>query len=160
MKTRYYLAYGSNLNLRQMKFRCPGAKPVGTTTLEGYKLLFRGPHEGAVATVEPKVGSSVPVLIWETTPKDELALDHYEGYPFLYRKENIKVTLNGEEIEAYIYIMNDGRPINTPGCYYYATILEGYEACDFDTTFLKESARKCFHGNATREAKANDRKGT
>lgn len=82
MKTRYYLAYGSNLNLRQMKFRCPGAKPVGTTTLEGYKLLFRGPHEGAVATVEPKVGSSVPVLIWETTPKDELALDHYEATPF------------------------------------------------------------------------------
>lgn len=27
---RYYLAYGSNLNVRQMKYRCPTAKIAGT----------------------------------------------------------------------------------------------------------------------------------
>ena len=26
----YYLAYGSNLNLEEMKFRCPTAKAIGT----------------------------------------------------------------------------------------------------------------------------------
>ena len=39
---KYYLAYGSNLNIRQMQMRCPGAKPVGTMVLEDYELLFKG----------------------------------------------------------------------------------------------------------------------
>ena len=148
MKTKIYLAYGSNLNIRQMSFRCPRAKVLGTTTLDGYELLFRGFHEGAVATVEPKKGSSVPVLLWETTESDEIALDHYEGYPNLYRKEEIIVPFEGKDVEAYIYIMNDGRPINAPGCGYYATIREGYNNCGFDVAFLKESALKCSKGGA------------
>ena len=41
-KKRYYLAYGSNLNRKQMQMRCPGAKPIGTALLEGYELLFKG----------------------------------------------------------------------------------------------------------------------
>lgn len=143
MKTKIYLAYGSNLNIEQMRFRCPHAKILGTATLENYELLFRGFHESAVATVEPKEGSSVPVLLWETTNTDEMALDRYEGYPHLYRKENITVIFEGKEIGAYIYIMNDGRPINSPSCGYYSTIREGYENCGFDVSFLKESALKC-----------------
>jgi len=42
MRNKYYLAYGSNLNLEQMAYRCPTAKPVGVTTLKNYQLLFRG----------------------------------------------------------------------------------------------------------------------
>lgn len=143
MKTKIYLAYGSNLNLQQMSRRCPYASVLGTTTLEGYELLFRGYHESAVATVEPKEGSSVPVLLWQTTDFDELCLDRYEGFPHLYRKENITVEFEGKEVEAYIYIMNDGRPINSPSCGYYTTIREGYIDCGFDINFLKESALKC-----------------
>jgi hypothetical protein len=37
-----YLAYGSNLNLEQMAYRCPNAKALGGTKLNGYRLLFRG----------------------------------------------------------------------------------------------------------------------
>lgn len=148
MKTKIYLAYGSNLNLQQMAFRCPRAKVLGTTTLENYELVFRGFHESAVATVEPKKGSSVPVLLWITTVTDEKALDRYEGYPYLYRKENITVTFEGQQTEAYIYIMNDGRDINSPSCGYYSTIREGYEDCGFDISFLKESALKCSKGGA------------
>ena len=36
-----YLAYGSNLNKKQMSRRCPNAKPVGSIILKGYKLEFR-----------------------------------------------------------------------------------------------------------------------
>ena len=45
-KKRYYLAYGSNLNRKQMEMRCPGAKVVGTALLEGYELLFKGSKTG------------------------------------------------------------------------------------------------------------------
>ena len=29
MEDRYYFAYGSNMNLEQMKYRCPAAEVVG-----------------------------------------------------------------------------------------------------------------------------------
>lgn len=51
-KQRLYIAYGSNLNLEQMAFRCPTAKVVGKSELKDYELLFRGGRRGAVATVE------------------------------------------------------------------------------------------------------------
>ena len=40
-KQRLYIAYGSNLNLEQMAFRCPTAKVVGKSELKDYELLFR-----------------------------------------------------------------------------------------------------------------------
>ena len=51
---RYYLAYGSNLNLQQMALRCPMAKPVGTAVIRDYELLFKGSKTGAYLTIEPK----------------------------------------------------------------------------------------------------------
>ena len=52
-KQRLYIAYGSNLNLEQMAFRCPTAKVVGKSELKDYELLFRGGRRGAVATALP-----------------------------------------------------------------------------------------------------------
>ena len=42
MLKKYYLAYGSNLNLEHMAQRCPSAKPIGVTTLENYRLVYKG----------------------------------------------------------------------------------------------------------------------
>ncbi len=136
---RLYLAYGSNLNLEQMAHRCPTAKAVGATTLKDYALLFRGQHGGAVATVEPLENGSVACLIWEITETDEQALDRYEGFPFLYRKENVKVKLGRKTVKVMVYVMNEGKPLNTPGCYYYSTILEGYKSAGFDVKLLKKA---------------------
>ncbi|MCR4437364.1 MAG: gamma-glutamylcyclotransferase [Clostridiales bacterium] len=136
-----YIAYGSNLNLGQMAVRCPTARAVGSTTLKDYQLLFRGFSGGAAATVEKKPGSSVPVLVWELEPSDEAALDRYEGYPAFYRKEYIKVRLNGKQVQAMIYIMNEGRPLGMPGRRYYNTILEGYKAAGFDTGILNKAVQ-------------------
>ena len=100
---KLYAAYGSNLNLEQMEYRCPYAVPLGTAELAGYRLLFRGGRDGsAVATVEPMGGGSVPVLLWEITPRDEEALDRYEGWPRLYCKETVTVEFGGKPAEAMI----------------------------------------------------------
>ncbi len=40
MAKRYYIAYGSNLNIRQMRMRCPSARVIGTSDIAGYELLF------------------------------------------------------------------------------------------------------------------------
>lgn len=37
---KYYLAYGSNLNLVQMFRRCPYARVIGHTSLPGMRLVF------------------------------------------------------------------------------------------------------------------------
>ena len=125
MYPKIYLAYGSNLNLDQMAYRCPTATILGTSELKDYRLLFRGGHGSAVATVEPYEGGSVPVLLWAITASDEAALDHYEGWPFLYRKENVTVKLGRRNVQAMAYIMNDGRPLGMPSPFYYKTILDG-----------------------------------
>jgi len=131
--TKLYVAYGSNLNTTQMKFRCPTARIVGSDTLENYQLLFRGGDGNAVATIEPMTGYHVPVLIWEVTPTDEAALDIYEGFPTFYRKETIIVRLNGKKHDAFVYIMNikdehgNIRKISRPSSYYFNVILEGYQ---------------------------------
>lgn len=112
---------------------------VGASKINNYRLLFRGAHAGAVATIEHYKGASVPVLVWEITPADETAIDRYEGWPFLYRKETLKVRLNGKYVTAMVYIMNEGRPFGQPSCYYYSTILEGYKSADFNIEILKQA---------------------
>jgi gamma-glutamylcyclotransferase (GGCT)/AIG2-like uncharacterized protein YtfP len=137
-----YIAYGSNLNLPQMAFRCPTAKVVGASEIKDYELLFRGGRKSSVATVEPLKGSSVPVLLWKLKERDLQALDRYEGYPSLYRKEILPVELKGKTIPAMVYIMNDGHPFGSPSDYYLNTIMEGYQSADFDTEFLEQAVEK------------------
>ena len=91
---KYYIAYGSNLNVRQMKFRCPTAKVVGTSVIKGYELLYKGSKTGSYLTIEKKKGGVVPVAVWEVTARDEKSLDAYEGYPNFYYKKNMKIKLS------------------------------------------------------------------
>lgn len=136
-KERLYIAYGSNLNLEQMKHRCPTAEVVGAAELKNWRLWFRGGRHSAVATIEREQGFIVPVLIWWIRPRDELALDRYEGFPFLYRKETLRLIVNGRRVCAMAYIMNEaGHPYGAPSAGYLNTIREGYESANFDTGVL------------------------
>lgn len=136
-----YLAYGSNLNLEQMEWRCPYARVLGPVVVKDYQLLFRGGNGGSVATIEPAQGCSVPALLWEITPRDEEALDRYEGWPSFYRKEEITVTFGGEDIQVMVYIMNEGRPLGLPSHSYLGSILGGYESAGFDPLVLDAAVK-------------------
>lgn len=136
-RERLYIAYGSNLNLKQMRHRCPTAEVVGKTYLRNYRLMFY-----SVATVEHEKGGKVPVLVWKLQPRDEKALDIYEGYPQLYRKETLRITVNGKRVYAMIYIMNESHHIyRSPSDHYLATIMEGYKAAGFDPEYLYQAVR-------------------
>nr|WP_308627838.1 gamma-glutamylcyclotransferase family protein [uncultured Eisenbergiella sp.] len=136
-KDTLYIAYGSNLNLPQMALRCPTAEVAGAGELKGYELLFRGGRRGAVATVEPKEGGSVPVLLWKIRQMDEAALDRYEGYPRFYDKQMMDVELGGKRVSAMVYIMTPGHEFGVPSNYYAGVIREGYESAGFDTQILE-----------------------
>ena len=135
-RRRLYIAYGSNMNLGQMRHRCPTAKVVGATFLRNWQLIFCG-----VASVERFRGGKVPVVVWELQPEDEHALDIYEGWPRMYRKETLRVTLDGRQIYTMIYIMNTDRQ-SPPNSSYYNTIRTGYKSAGFDVNILREAAKR------------------
>jgi len=136
---RLYIAYGSNLHLEQMKYRCPTATVVGKSELRGYKLIFKGSPTNAYATIEESTHDVVPVLIWELKLQDEKALDRYEGYPTFYYKKNIAVEVEGTQVEAMVYIMNEKVDTGIPSPRYYEIIRAGYKIAGFDESVLEEA---------------------
>ena len=140
-KRKVYLAYGSNLNIQQMSHRCPDAIPWGALDLKDWKLTFWGGCGGAVATIVPCEGCSVPVALWSITASDEKNLDVYEGFPRLYRKEYISLKWGGRYVKAMVYIMNRGK-VNLPSRYYFNTILSGYRDFGIRTEPLYQALRE------------------
>lgn len=51
---KLYVAYGSNLNLKQMAYRCPSASIYGTGQLTNWELLYRGSATNSHATIAKK----------------------------------------------------------------------------------------------------------
>lgn len=134
MNDRIYSAYGSNMNLKQMKKRCPNAKVIGKGELLGYKLTFRGRNFG-VANVEESKDGRVPIVLWQITEECEKALDRYEGYPQLYDKVVVRVSTSAGEQEAMIYIMTkqyESMP-SIPKEHYFEIIRQGYKDNKIDT---------------------------
>ena len=117
LKTKLYLAYGSNLNLGQMAHRCPDSKVAGKAELPGYRLLFRGGQHNAHATIEKSEGHTVPALLWKVSVRDEALLDRYEGYPY----------------------MQPGFACNNPSSVYLHTVRDGYQAAGFDQVILDQA---------------------
>lgn len=143
---KFYIAYGSNLNVEQMKVRCPDSKIVGTAFIPNYQLLFRGSKTGSYLTIEPKAYCCVPVAVWEVTPTDEKNLDRYEGYPAFYYKQNFTIavqTNSGKTVlEAFAYIMHQDRPLGEPAPWYIHTCLAGYRTFDFDTDYFAKAIQE------------------
>lgn len=143
MKQRLYVAYGSNLNIEQMAYRCPTAKLLGVGVIKNYELQFKGHSLGSYATIAPKENESVPVGVWVIQPQDERRLDSYEGYPSHYFKKNIPVEMqDGKTVNAMVYIMNLRMQFGLPSAMYYKTVHQGYLDCGLDVKVLDEAVLK------------------
>ena len=138
MENTMYFAYGSNINLDQMSYRCPDASVMGPVTLEGWELLFR---RGGFATIAPKEGEKVTGLLWSITPECERSLDCYEGYPRFYDKRMVTVRDGeGRSLSVMAYIMDERfREPMLPTTDYYEGILEGYRQNGLPTSELKKA---------------------
>ena len=113
---KLYFAYGANLNQQGMRWRCPDAVAVMPFYLKDYRLAFSG-----VATIQPAPGQQVAGALWAITEECEQALDVFEGYPTMYRKETIRV----DGMDIMFYRMNSEEPWE-PSDSYLAIIAEGY----------------------------------
>ena len=145
MEKRYYIAYGSNLNVQQMTWRCPTARIIGTSEVKDYRLMYKGSKTGSYLTIEPEVGAAVPVVAWEVSAQDELALDRYEGFPSFYYKKELVLPIKGirtgkvRSRRVFVYIMHEERPFGVPSRAYLQTCANGYRYFGFDVNTLLEA---------------------
>lgn len=130
-----YVAYGSNMNLSQMDFRCPNSYVVCNGKLKGWKLVFNI-HADIIYTGNED--DFVPVVVWSIADSDWHMLDMYEGYPTYYTKEIVNVILdNGHEENAVVYVMaEDRKGICPPYQNYFDGIEKGYIENGIDVEYL------------------------
>ena len=102
MSTKYYIAYGSNMDKDQMMGRCPNAAYICETYIEDWQLTMP-----FYANIEPVKGERTPAIIWKIDADCESELDRREGYPKCYYKTDIPVTVNNINVSAMAYIMTD-----------------------------------------------------
>lgn len=145
--SKFYIAYGSNLNIEQMKRRCPHSSIVGSAILEDYELTFK-----YFLTVEKKQGAKTPIGVWEINDEDEKRLDAYEGYPTHYRKEYIDILINGKPKKALIYVMNNIRDVQPPNGSYMETCTIGYKDFGLDLNYLNDALIRSFNGEIEEDA--------
>ncbi len=129
----YYIAYGSNLNFKLMRSRCPRAKPVfylngiRVNKLFGWKLVFN-----RYANIIKDKKSFVPIGLWKITKHCEKELDVYEDFPKLYSKIYFKYN----SIKTMTYIMNSNKLLK-PSNTYMKLIYQGYEDFGLELDHLK-----------------------
>ena len=91
----YYFAYGSNMNLDQMRKRCSsGFKFLCRVKLKDYKFVYDGYSEnrkGAVANIIKSNNDIVWGGLFEVNKDCIEKLDFYEGYPNSYNRIIVKV---------------------------------------------------------------------
>ena len=142
MTETLYFAYGSNMDLYQMNYRCPSSEVIGKATLNDYKLAFRG-H--GFATVLPSPGDAVQGVLWRIASEDERRLDFYEDYPRHYEKETVTVyAADGTSQEVMVYIMAAPLKdrITPPSPPYLEGILRGCEQNGIDPAAVEQAARE------------------
>lgn len=144
MTPRLYFAYGSNMDPRQMRARCPGAVAMGRATLGGFRFLI---NRRGVATIERHRRCSVMGVLWDLSPRCEAALDRFEGVDWgIYRKEEVVVRDGaGWDFPALVYIDPERRR-GIPRAGYLEKILLGASLAGIPTdTFAAHLDRRPRH---------------
>jgi gamma-glutamylcyclotransferase (GGCT)/AIG2-like uncharacterized protein YtfP len=134
----YYFAYGSNMVASQMASRCPNASVVGVACLKGYSFRI---NSRRVGTVIPDQTRQVYGLLWDITPEDLLALDHYEEVKAgLYEKVDVFVELPSiRSVAALIYLATD-QSTGFPRARYMKDIIAAAKQWELPQAYIQELA--------------------
>lgn len=136
--TKLYIAYGSNLDKRQMRQRCPTSRPLGKFYLTDAKLVFRG-----AADVEYSPGDKVPCGLYAINEADEKALDRYEG-PGYYKETGVVLRYCGRPRKTLMYLMKNTDGVYPPSQRYADTIRRGYKGFGLETKYLDAAIKQAF----------------
>ena len=153
---KYYIAYGSNMNLEQMDWRCPNSEVVGIGYLKGWKLVFNC-HADIIPTGNDN--DVLPVLIWKSEPKEWKTLDRYEGFPTYYIRESVEFFfLDGTSDIGTVYVMaEDCKGLCPPSDYYFDALIDACRENGIDDDYMFDALiESCY--NKTKYNQYNKRK--
>lgn len=136
-----YFAYGSNMNFRQMRERCPGGRFLARAYIEGYKFVYDGyssTRKAAVGNIVPSPGDVVWGGLYEINDVDSNALDRYEGFPRSYNKSELDARdENGHTLKSIVYLRSP-RETGKPSSCYEQTIFEGARDCGLPEEYVEK----------------------
>ena len=138
-----YFAYGSNLDLPQMKRRCPLSKLISKGSLSDYRLTFNrfsSGWDGGVADVIREPGSKVWGLVFEISDTDLERLDRYEGYnkdqTSLYERwKTVIDTSNGQVCDVWVYTVVEKQKFVPPTSEYLQIIKDAAVKWNFPKSY-------------------------
>lgn len=90
----YYFAYGSNLDKKQIKERCPESRLIGKCVLKNYKLAFTTfsiKRKYGCADIIKYDNDEVWGLYYSLTENDLKKLDKSEGHPYIYKRFSVDI---------------------------------------------------------------------
>ena len=99
-----YFAYGSNMNLEQMKSRCQNNwSKISNGILKNYEFGF---DKSGYANIKETQDKEVIGVLYSLTQPCLDSLDGYEGYPNHYNRKTVSITGLENKItyQAWIYI--------------------------------------------------------
>lgn len=99
----FFFAYGSSMNLSQMRRVCGwNCRLLGPTKLLDYEF---GMDMRGYNNVRPKAGEFVWGVLFEINEAALTAMDEFEGYPDVFNRAQVKVTdPSGQSVTAWIYL--------------------------------------------------------
>jgi hypothetical protein len=107
--SRYYFAYGSNMDARRMARRGLAVVSARSAFLPDHALRFNKRASNlprhAYANVMPQPGARVEGVLYELTDEAEIGkMDPFEGTPIRYRREIVSAHSRGEVFTTWIYL--------------------------------------------------------
>lgn len=134
-KEYFYFGYGSNMNLKGMKNRCPETHfLINKARLSGYELFF---IKSGVANIKENENVEVWGVLYKIKEECLKILDRYEGYPTFYQRREVEVEKNSEKIKTLVYIIEKNFSVGKPSQGYLNTILEGAKENNLPQTYIK-----------------------
>lgn len=132
-----YFAFGSNMDLAQMRSRIGEFENLGEAWLVNWTLVFSGhsiTRGGPVANVIPARGEAVLGVLYKIPAHAVAEMDRYEGYPQAYDRKVVTVDHQGTSRRATIYLkpanLQQGRPPND----YLRGIVKAYKRLGYKMT--------------------------
>ncbi len=151
---KYYFAYGSNMNLSQIRERLKNKtlQLLDIVYINNMKLIFPKfslKKKGGVASFDSSMNDKLWGVIFEVTDDDILKLDYWEGtsqeqFP-KYKRESILVTnMAGTTYSAITYrVYSNDFSLMTedmflPYVNYMTTIIEGAKECNLPLEYIEK----------------------
>ncbi len=150
-------AYGSNMSVRRIQARVPGARLIGTARLVGYRLTWhkRSRDGSGKCNIVPAEGSVVHGVLYEIQESEKPALDKAEGLGHGYEEQTVGVETAGEARDALTYVATDIAEGLRPYTWYKALVVAGAREHDLPPDYVAalEACEATEDPNRTRHRK-------